>query len=624
MKSKKSICLLVIALLALLAPLGIAQNNQDRKHNEHHHYYKVIDLGTFGGPQSYLDALPAVNQIVNKQGAVAGYADTSTPDPFPSFCFNPDCFVSHAFQWEDGVLTDLGTLATGWSSSAFWITDTGQIAGNSQNGEIDPLLGIPEFRAVRWQNGRIANLGTLEGGYESLASAVNNRGQVAGIALNTIPDPFCLLAPGFCTTQSRAFLWQNGVMQDLGTLGGPDAEAFLINQGGQIAGMSYTSFTANPNNGPFCTANVPTIDPFLWKDGNMIDLGSLGGACGYVAAMNDKGQVAGGSSLPGDQAFHPTRWVNGALTDLGTFGGNNGFTNWISASGDVVGAANFPDNITFHAALWKDGAMVDIGTVPGDACSSALVINSRDEIVGNSGTCDGSVSRAVLWNRGAIFDLNTLIPPNSGLYLNLALYINDRGEIAGQGATSAGDNHAFLLIPCDEKHAGVEGCDYSMMKAPTAVAQPRPALLKPSRQVPSRTLSSWRSRYRGTASCTGGNRAANDRLDSAMPSNPAESGFCGVNINDTLTGECIGGGGTSQCSEQYDKRQCPPGKKAIAPTNSACGYKEVVTVDGARHCPLCGGRCGLGCGPGCACGKDGMCHRAAHKSLKEALWNPQP
>jgi probable HAF family extracellular repeat protein len=483
MKSARLMCVIAIVLFAVfVVPAGLAAED---KHNDHmHHHYKLIDLGTFGGPQSYSGVLPAVNPVVNEQGVAVGYADTPAPDPFPAFCFDPDCFVAHSFQWQDGEVTDLGTLAAGWSSQPFWISGNGKIAGISQNGEIDPLLGIPEFRAVLWQNGGITDLGTLEGGYQSFASAVNNRGQVAGAALNTIPDAFCLFATGLCNTQTRAFLWRKGVMQDLGTLGGPDAEALLINQRGQIAGMSYTSSMPNPNNGPFCTPNVPTIHAVLWQSGEMIDLGSLGGACGNVSAINDRGQVAGGSSLPGDLEFHPTLWNHGTLTDLGTFGGNFGFTNWISAGGEVVGGANFPDNTTFHAALWKDGVMIDLGTVPGDACSTALVNNSRGVIIGNSGTCDGSISRAVLWDKGSIVDLNTLIPPNSDLYLNLALYVSDRGDIAGNGTLSSGDNHAFLLIPCDENHPGDEGCDYSVADTPAAVAQTSPAVRNTSRTLP--------------------------------------------------------------------------------------------------------------------------------------------
>ena len=138
----------------------------------------------------------------------------------------------------------------------------------SENGAIDPLYPgvVPEINAVLWKDGEIVNLGTIEGGYESNAFAVNDRGQVAGVFLNTIPDSFSPFG-----LQVRAFLWQNGVMEDLGTLGGPEASAYFMNERGQVAGTSFINSIPNPDTG------IPTLDPFLWADGKMIDLGTLGG-----------------------------------------------------------------------------------------------------------------------------------------------------------------------------------------------------------------------------------------------------------------------------------------------------------------------------------------------------------
>jgi hypothetical protein len=118
---------------ALAIPAGLAaQEQQQQESKKEHARYKLIDLGTFGGPASYFPN--GFDGFLNNHGTAAGWADTSTPDPFPAFCFNPDCFVSHAFRSQNGVVTDLGVLPGGSSSQAFWISRNGLIIGNSQNG----------------------------------------------------------------------------------------------------------------------------------------------------------------------------------------------------------------------------------------------------------------------------------------------------------------------------------------------------------------------------------------------------------------------------------------------------------------------------------------------------------
>jgi probable HAF family extracellular repeat protein len=68
-------------------------------------------------------------------------------------------------------------------------------------------------------------------------------------------------------------------------------------------------------------------------------------------------------------------------------------------------------------------------------------------------------SHAFLWeNGGPMVDLNTLIPPNSALELFIGSSINDRGEITGQALLANGDEHVFVLIPCDESRGDGEDC----------------------------------------------------------------------------------------------------------------------------------------------------------------------
>ena len=101
----------LISATALLVALAIPVSLAAQEHPTKHHRYKLVDMGTLGGPASYASGQEPGAQYINNRGMFAGYADTSTPDPFAPNCFNTDCFVSHTFRWQDGVLTDLGAIA---------------------------------------------------------------------------------------------------------------------------------------------------------------------------------------------------------------------------------------------------------------------------------------------------------------------------------------------------------------------------------------------------------------------------------------------------------------------------------------------------------------------------------
>ena len=438
-----------------------------------HARYRLIDVGTLGGPNSSIGFESSPLNSLSDDGVFSACSETTTPDPnYPNFSPlilggsyglpQPDPLIIHAFQRKDGTLTDLGALPGVNSSCVSHISGNGWIAGQSENGAIDPITGWPEAQAVLWKNGRVVNLGTL-GGNESFSIAVNNRGQVVGLAENATPDPFGL---GF-GQQARAFLWERGRMRDLGTLGGPDAFAIDINDRGQIMGVSFINSIPDP------TTGVPTLDGFLWDNGKMIDIPDpLGGTQISPYYLSERGQVVGNANLAGDnfeQARHPFLWEKRKFTDLGTFGGSTGDAYKINDAGQIVGDASFADT-TYHAALWQNGSISDLGTIGTDLCSVAQDINSRGQAVGWSGVCDYSViPRAFLWDKtGPAVDLNTLISSASGIYVFFASNINDRGEIAAAGLLPSGDTHAVLLVPCGTDDAGLEDDGSSNAVAPSS------------------------------------------------------------------------------------------------------------------------------------------------------------
>lgn len=445
--------------------------------------------GTFGGPASYF--ANGFDGILNNQGTAVGWASTTEPDPT---CNEPNCIATHAFNVKNGGdAIDLGALPGGLVSQAYWISANGLIVGASQNGQLDPIVGFPQNRGVLWRNGEIIDLGVLpEGGYDSLASAVNSRGQVAGFALNTVPDPFSIVGyPG----QTRAFLWQDGVMQDLGTLGGPDAIAGLINDRGDVAGISYPPIDP--------AIGTPVVHPFLWRNGKMIDVGSLGGTDSEPTGLNQNGEIVGFSSLSGDAMTHPFLWKNGQLKDLGTLGGNNGTTNWINDRGEIAGKADLPGPAPqdHDAVLWREGRKIDLGTFPGDSCSNAYFVNMRGQVVGTSEKRDlchmGVGEHAFLWQHGHMIDLNTVIPPGANLQLTYAVAINERGEIAGYGVPTGCDpkdyelcGHAYVLLPCvdGDECVNVSAGARNSSSAPSSTPQGSPATSTTNPAVPPQWL----------------------------------------------------------------------------------------------------------------------------------------
>lgn len=483
MQIAASLCFMASIVAAAIPAATAAQEQQDHKQHQH---YKLIDLGTLGGPTAYRSINAPGYQIINNSGVIAFAADTTATDPnAPNLCLFPDCSVVHAARWKKGKVEDLSAIpGNGNGSASGAINARGWIAGQSSDGEIDPVSGLLETRAAFWKDDAITDLGTF-GGHWSLSLTLNDEGEVVGLASNAIPDPLALFFGG---TQTRAFLWRDGVLHDLGTLGGDDAEALSVNQSGQVAGISYTNSTANG------TTGIPTLHPFLWEHGKMTDLGTLGGtfagsgSCLFSAIfcnglilegallVNNRGQVMGTSSLAGDQTYHPFLWENGRMRDLGTLGGDIGVAVWLTDAGDVVGYADLPSNpvgcvgldCVHHAFLWRHGVMIDLGTLGADPCNHAFMSNAKGQVVGTSEpSCNGPGIHPFLWeNGGSMVDLNILIPADSGATLYEASNINERGEIVA-GGLPAGCNdpstcgHVYLLIPCDADHPGLEGCDYN-------------------------------------------------------------------------------------------------------------------------------------------------------------------
>ncbi len=351
------------------------------------------------------------------------------------------------------IVTDLGTLDGGTFSQPFFINKYGLVSGSSS-------LPDGTQQAALWLEEMKFDIGAPGlGGPNSIAFGDNEKSQSAGEAETSTPDPngedFC----GFGTHLTcLPFLWQNGGMIQLPTLGGNNGVAMAISKRGEVAG-----FAENSTPDPGCPApQVLHFKPVVWEKGVIHKLPTFGGdPDGVAQEINDKGEVVGGSGICATfntnflfnlVPVHALIWERGKATDLGNLGGQTGLAGGniaydVNNQGQVVGNSDLPGDTTFHAFLWtKRTGMQDLGTLSGDVASVSISINEAGSVIGAS--LDANFNpRAFLWEKGVMTDLNTLIARDSPLYLLTGCSINSRGEITGLGMTSTGELHAYLAKP---------------------------------------------------------------------------------------------------------------------------------------------------------------------------------
>ncbi len=278
-------------------------------------------------------------------------------------------------------------------SQASEINQAGQIVGEAENSEGD-------VHAVMWRNGVVIDLGTLGGSFSVATDITPNGTRVAGYSLTSGGG------------DEHAFLWQNGVMKDLGTLGGRSSRASGINQAGVIVGSSQNA--------------AGNDRPVMWRNGVITDLGTLGGESGWASGINSRGHIVGAAQTAAG-AYHAVLWRNGVISDLGTLGGNFSSASGINDSDQIVGESLTRDGKP-HAALWSRGRITDLGVLPGDQQSHAVDINRTGTVAGFSeeSNMTGARSRVFLFEHGRLKNLGDL-----ALTPNMASGLNDTGQVVG-------------------------------------------------------------------------------------------------------------------------------------------------------------------------------------------------
>jgi probable HAF family extracellular repeat protein len=359
------------------------------------------------------------------------------------------CF-SNAVAQASYRVTDLGAEGNDNLGCAMSVNDQGWteiMAGNVQPGQQDSVVGkLLNGRALIDVDGFKLDLGTL-GGLNSWMNwgEINDFGQVVGFSETNVPDPNGEDICGFGTHLTcRPFLWRFFHLSALPTLGGNNGQASAINDRGQIAG-----FAENTTVDSGCPPNRIQL-PVLWEKGKAQPLPTVGSDPDGVAFwINDRGQAVGYSGTC-TAALHAVSWENGTafpLPDLGTGAIAQGINN----QGQIVGTVGSPDGTTQYGALWQNGAITNLGTLPGDFAAIATGINSKGQVVGSTWDSNFNWSHGFIWQDGVMTDLNTLFPASSNLFAIMANKINERGQVSGMAIVlsgpHAGNIHAFLATP---------------------------------------------------------------------------------------------------------------------------------------------------------------------------------
>jgi probable HAF family extracellular repeat protein len=297
----------------------------------------------------------------------------------------------------------------------------------------------------------MTDLGTLAGSAtlpSSGAFSINDNDEIVGYSETSVPDPQNTCGDSLVCLP---ILWRDGVITALPTLGGTDGQASAINNRGQVVGVAQTSET-DPN------CQLPVLKPAVWERGQVHALptapfldGFVGGGPG-PAGNNDKGQVVGLAFACNSSASRALLWENNDVIDMGTIGGMVLSPVSINNRGQATGTYTTALGIN-RAFLWHDGVATDLGTLPGGSSASGNIINDRGQITGQ--TCSQTSCTVFLWQNGVMTDLNAVVPADTSLSLFEATGINSRGEIVGMAFESSTGAccHAFLAIPNERETA---------------------------------------------------------------------------------------------------------------------------------------------------------------------------
>lgn len=373
-------------------------------------------LTTSGGYRAFVQSGSVTTNLGTLPGGNSSVAsDVNNKTQVVGTAYSPVTSSNHAVLWNNGTIIDLGTLPGDTSSMAVAINDAGQVAGTSTS------VGRPS-RVFRWENGVMTDLGGLGSGF-AFATDMNNSGQIVGYTeLSNFRRGAFLMSNG-ATTNLNLVLGDNScnaygindATQIVGECGGrvyrltPTAPGTDV--GVLINPVTSTATQGSPLTYDITVANVGslpatgvTLTDVLPAGANFVSIVPSQGSCSDGASIVCAlGELASGASASVQMTVTPT--VTGALTNSVSITShetdvnnvNNAASTTVTVNAPIVPAdlsvtmTDSPDparrrtNVTYSITVKNAGP----GSASGVTVTDLLGGMNFVSITSSQGTCSG-------------------------------------------------------------------------------------------------------------------------------------------------------------------------------------------------------------------------------------------
>jgi len=272
-------------------------------------------------------------------------------------------------------------------------------------------------------------------------------------------------------SSERIFMYKNGVISDMGSLGGNYIEVHGISYDGSIAVGMATDGSGNTKGFKIVNGVMTAISDYVLSGGISNDglvvagsrnsgsgsyqqaikvesgvvtsLGNFGGNNSYASAVSGDGKVIIGTADNISNNPRGFKYANGSMINLGTLGGLWSEANAVSYDGSIIVGHSDRANSTTGAFKYTNGVMTDIGTLGGPSASANAISQNGLVIVGESSTsiATANTPHAFKYADGVMTDLGTL-----GGSTSVATGVSANGLVIVGWSNTTGDaeTHAFI------------------------------------------------------------------------------------------------------------------------------------------------------------------------------------